>query len=1245
MTFIQRMLSPIVQVRREEGLTVFLMFAYSFLAMTVWNTIKPLTRSQFIKDLGADNLPYVLLASGLVIGILMAGYVWLMARLPRKWGLPIVQAGMGGLLVVFWFLFEGYVEPDSRTGTVWVSVVFYLLGMIFGLLLISQFWTVANLVYDPRQAKRLFAFIGGGAPLGGFAGSALVAFGATRLGSVNLLLPSAALMLLLSAVTIWVISRERIVTGEAVRDAAGKEKGVSAGEALRLLQQSSHLKIIALVISFASIGAAIIEQQLNMAAEAVHGAANEDAISRFLGFVGLWMSAISFVVQIWVTSKILRYLGIGFALMILPVSLGATALVMLFNAALWAPSLARVLDQALRYSVDKTSREVLFLPLPEEIKLQAKSFVDVTVDRAARALGALMLVVLVQPWGLNLDWQRISYASLTMVGLWIAMALYARRGYLRAFRQSIERRDLAPSEVRLSGADLSTIETLVQELANPDAARVVYAIDVLESLDKRNLVTPLLLHHEAPEVRERALRALGGVQGPQAAEWLPQVRRLLDDDVPSVRAAAIRAVGAIGNEDAYALARPMTNDRNSRIRATAAVVLAGSESHGDVMLAEATLLDLCADTGEQGRQARRDVAAAIRGIDNPRFRRLLIPLLYDPDPAVAGTAMRSVREAGAADFLFVPTLVALLRHRQLKGHARDVLVSYGEDVIDPLAHFLRDQEEDIWVRRHIPATLARIPSQRSVDVLIEAIADPDGFLRFKAIAGLERLRHSDTPLTFPRGPVEKQAVREANHFFTYLSLHDNLFRRGGLTADSLLGQALEQKMDRARRRTYRLLSLIYPWKDIAAVQWTMERGDARARSSASEYLDNVLTGELRRRVMPLIEDLPIDEKVRRANVLVKTRPRDVEETLLQLINDEDQVVAASAIDLVRQAKLWSLGDDVEHVLAHRDARDWYVFEAASWALAERRMPAERRRELWLEPLPAAELAARLRALPMFAATSVDELFRLAGNARQIRHEAGEVLAQAGTPPEFVHLLLDGTVVAQAEGTPRTIEAPASLGLIEALQGQPVREGLRAGARAVTLALSVDDLRTLLSENTDLVGGLFECLSEHASCAGCGVVQLSTAATKDVDTRPGEPVRAVEKVLALERAALFARLSADEATHLATIAHTVPLTAGAPLFAESDPPAIWIVMSGEISLGGAEGPAMPVRAGDVLGALETLAGKPIGQAATVVREGVALRIDRDDLFELLGERPALLRQLFTGMFRMTGSQVELTSGVR
>src|SRR3954468_16562855 len=702
---LQRLLSPIVEVREEESLTAFMMFAYSFLVMTAYNAVKPLTRSKFISSLGADNLPYVLLAAGFIIGILMTGYAFMMSKLPRRWGLAIAQGVMAVVLLVFWFLFH--------TNAAWVPVAFYVLGLIYGVLLISQFWTLANVVYDPRQAKRLFGFVGGGAPLGGVAGNALALY-PPQIGSTNLILPAAALLALCAVLVAAIMGREQIDADVA---GAKQEKGVRLIEAVDLLRQSKHLQIIALVISFASIGAAIIEQQLNMAAAAQRGAGGADSITQFLASVGLWMSAIGFIVQVWLTSKIHRYLGIGFALMILPVSLGSTAVVMLLNGALWAPALARILDQSLRYTIDKTTREILFLPLPADIKLKAKSFVDVTVDRMAKALGALLLLVLVKPWGLHLDWQHLSYASLAVTALWIFMALRARKGYLTAFRQSIERRDVVPDDVRLSGGDLSTIETLVQELSQQDPARVIYAIDMLESLDKRNLVTPLLLHHESPEVRRRALRAIGAVRPDIAMRWLPQVRRMLTDPDAGVRAAAIVAVGAINNEDAETLSRPLLADPDPRIRVTAAVALAASRVPQDVDAAEATLVDLAGDGRDQAIDARRQVAAAVRHIGQPRFRRILIPLLYDSSPEVVNEAMESVRAVGASDFVFVPALVSLLRSRRSKGAARQVLVSYGDPVVNALAHFMRDPDEDIWIRRHIPGTLALIPSQASIDVL------------------------------------------------------------------------------------------------------------------------------------------------------------------------------------------------------------------------------------------------------------------------------------------------------------------------------------------------------------------------------------------------------------------------------------------------------------------------------------------------------------------------------------------------
>src|SRR4026209_2911560 len=159
---LQRILRPLVDLREEEGLTALLMFAYSFLAMAGYNVVKPATRSQFIDSLGADNIPYVQLVAGLIMGLVIQGYTSAMRLLPRRWVFAATQAVMVGALVVFWTLFK---SEQS-----WVSIAFYLWGILVGSLLISQFWSLANDIYDARQAKRLFGLIGGGAGAGGGVG-------------------------------------------------------------------------------------------------------------------------------------------------------------------------------------------------------------------------------------------------------------------------------------------------------------------------------------------------------------------------------------------------------------------------------------------------------------------------------------------------------------------------------------------------------------------------------------------------------------------------------------------------------------------------------------------------------------------------------------------------------------------------------------------------------------------------------------------------------------------------------------------------------------------------------------------------------------------------------------------------------------------------------------------------------------------------------------------------------------------
>jgi len=210
-------------------------------------------------------------------------------------------------------------------------------------------------------------------------------------------------------------------------------------------------------------------------------------------------------------------LGIGFALLILPTSLGVTGALMLVNGALWVPALARVIDTSLRYTVDKTTREILFLPLPNELKQQAKPFIDVTVDRFAKGIGALLVLVLIKPWGLHLTWQQLSWASLIMTGLWMAAAVRAPglvATLLAAMPQEHERGlggwpaewDTLPELVVLSaGAARAMADSLEGLVVDPDRMRA--NLDLTHGLVMAEAIAMALAVPMGKEPAHRAVEA------------------------------------------------------------------------------------------------------------------------------------------------------------------------------------------------------------------------------------------------------------------------------------------------------------------------------------------------------------------------------------------------------------------------------------------------------------------------------------------------------------------------------------------------------------------------------------------------------------------------------------------------------------------------------------------------------------------------------------------------------------------
>jgi ATP:ADP antiporter, AAA family len=1213
-----RLINRVVQFRHGEARTAWLMFAYSFLAMTAHNILKPISKSKFIGSFGADNLPYIELGAGVLIGFVMLLYSWGIAKVERKNVIPITLSGLGGVVVLFWFAW--------MIDAAWVSAAFYVFNRILGILLISQFWTLANDVYDPRQARRIFGFIGGGASLGGAMGAGLTTWTVQNIGVNSLLLVSAAGIGACAAIVIYVVRRQPLL--HASTPLVESERGVGLGEAIRLLVGSRHLQIISMVIAFAAVGAAFIDQQLSMAGEAAK--TSEGSLTAFFAEVTFYLSLASFVIQVFLTSHIHRSLGLTVALLILPIGLGGTALLILATGAFWAPGIARVLDGSLRYSLDKTTREVLFLPLPPDLKLRAKAFVDVTMDRFAKAAGNVILLVLIKPWGLALDWVSLSYASLAMMGIWVVMALVARREYLASFRKSLDERQMRPEAVRTDIADPATIETLVEELANPDETSVLYAIEMLETLDKRHLITPLLLHHESPKVRARALVALKSARHAHAERWIPAVHKLLKDADAGVRAAAVRALATLGKEDVTTLLHRHLDDADSRVVVTAAVELADTGKPAETALAEAALSRLIADTRAAGAAGRRDAADALAHIRNPAFRSLLIPLIYDRDLDVAREAIASARAIGPSDAIFVPALVSLLGHRLLKNAARDTLESYGDAVVPVLAHILADRDEQRWVRRHIPGTLALIPTQAAMDALFAVLQDPDGFLRYKTVAAIETLRRRHPHLVFQPEAVEQLILKETARYYTYLSLRYNIVKQDAAGADSLVVRALDDKLTRTLDRLYRQLGLLYPWKDVGAARRAIEEGDARARASALEFLDTLLVGTIRKRVIPILDEMPLIDKVRHANSVLKSRERDLEDTLAQLIHDDDPVLAASAIDLVEQRQLESLADDLEYVMS-RGTADRLVLDAANWALASRAARRDTGRgDVTAGPLPVVELADRLRAIAFFGFVSVDELFRVASTARQIRHDRGRDLAQMGAVAHEVYFLLEGSVRLTDGVATREIAAPAALAFEDMLDDRPLRQTITAVSPVICLTLGVSDFLTMLSDNIAMAQGLFRMLLARHGSVDSDWLATETESPVLPTLIPKLPLDPVEKAIVLRQNPLLGKATVDQLLDIAAITREVALTTGSVLCTERDAPAVYHVLAGELQLDNGSAPPIVLGPGRTVFVAETLAGVSPRRRATVTRAGTALRLDHDELFDVLSDHLDLLQGVFSGV---------------
>jgi AAA family ATP:ADP antiporter len=662
-------------------------------------------------------------------------------------------------------------------------------------------------------------------------------------------------------------------------------------------------------------------------------AADADKLTQFYGTFSFYTGIAALLIQVLLTGTVLQRFGLAVTILALPVALGAGSLLILLVPGFWSVLVTNAADQGLRFSVDKSTYELLFLPLPPENKWNVKVTIDTVINRLADGVGGLALGLATQGFlalpGANLNLRGLAALTAIMCGAWIAVAMALQRGYVQVIRDSIRQHRLDAERASAAMRDKTAADEVMSRLGTGDPKEILYALELFETQHRRATHPALhsLISHPSVEVRRKALTMLRERGDPTVKN---DVERLLTDEDPEIRTEALLYLAYHAQVDPVERIQELGDFPNFSIRAGMVAFLGQPGRFQNLDAVQVMLQQMASEQGQEGRQVRLEAARLLAMLPD-EFDTILRGLLEDEDAEVVQAAMHAVTQLGREDL--ADEILARIGDPQLATDATTALAGMGDAVVSTLAERLADASVPVDIRREIPAILVGIGTPEAQRALFENLLESDPALRYRVIAALNKLRAIDPSMAIDTMIVETVMVAEImGHYRSYQLL--------GTLGETLDGEGpvvtgLRDSMQQETERIFRLIGLLVPDRDIYTAYLGIGSGDKTVRANALEFLDTILNPSLRGLLLPLVDPtITISERVKIANRVVGAPVETREEAVLTLLRSEDPWIRSCGAYAVGTLHLRSLEPELDKWLDAEDALLRETARAAKRRLAE-----------------------------------------------------------------------------------------------------------------------------------------------------------------------------------------------------------------------------------------------------------------------------------------------------------------------
>ncbi|MEP6832403.1 MAG: MFS transporter [Gemmatimonas sp.] len=410
-----RLIGKLVNIQPGEMRASLMACLYFFFLLASYFILRSI-RDAIGVQAGITKLPDLFLYTFIATLLLNPVFSFIVSKLPVRKFIPIVYRVFGVCLFGFAAVLKWV--PSNETG--WMVPVFWVWAAVFSLFVPSVFWGFMSDTFTSEQSKRLYGFIGVGGTLGALAGSSITALLAKIVGIPVLLVCSAVMLELGVQVVRWFPTSFRTET--KAREGAQAAIGGNSFAGFTHVVKSPYLLMICVYMMLYTIGTTVLYvQQAGMVKAAFD---TQEARTSFLAWIDVAVQVLTIIAQLFVTGRVIKWLGVGITLAILPVM----SIVGFTSLGVWSSITLFVVYSTLRRAGNNAfaspGREVLYTVVSPEDKYKAKNLIDTFVYRTGDQIGARSYAILAEA---GVPIARISFMAASLSAVWLAVSFWLGR--------------------------------------------------------------------------------------------------------------------------------------------------------------------------------------------------------------------------------------------------------------------------------------------------------------------------------------------------------------------------------------------------------------------------------------------------------------------------------------------------------------------------------------------------------------------------------------------------------------------------------------------------------------------------------------------------------------------------------------------------------------------------------------------------------------------------------------------------